>query len=151
MSEGIKITDEQKNKANTIFSTYDKRDQDRIKTREVPQAFKDLGYKIEGEWLDKFSDDIDVNASGYIDFEEFLFLLKKKLQDLEDERELKECFRVLDKHKKGEIDVADLRWILRNLSDDLTEEEIDDMIADTDTDGSGFVDYDEFKHLMMGE
>ena len=28
------------------------------------------------------------------------------------------------------------------MGDDLTEEEIDDMIADVDTDGSGWVDYD---------
>lgn len=34
------------------------------------------------------------------------------------------------------------RWILKELGDDLTEEEIDDMIRDTDTDGSGFVDFD---------
>ena len=36
----------------------------------------------------------------------------------------------------------ELRWILKSLGDDLTEEEIDDMIADVDTDGSGWVDYD---------
>ena len=33
------------------------------------------------------------------------------------------------------------RWILKNLGDDLTEGDIDDMIADVDTDGSGWVDY----------
>jgi len=37
-------------------------------------------------------------------------------------------------------DVA-VRWILKNLGDDLTEADIDDMIADVDTDGSGWVDY----------
>ena len=36
----------------------------------------------------------------------------------------------------------ELRWILKNLGEDLTEEDIDDMIADVDTDGSGWVDYD---------
>lgn len=35
-----------------------------------------------------------------------------------------------------------IRWILKSLGDDLTEEDIDDMIADVDTDGSGWVDYD---------
>ena len=31
---------------------------------------------------------------------------------------------------------------MKNLGDDFTEEDIDDMIADVDTDGSGWVDYD---------
>ena len=34
------------------------------------------------------------------------------------------------------------RWILKSVGDDLTEEDIDAMICDVDTDGSGFVDYD---------
>ena len=34
------------------------------------------------------------------------------------------------------------RWILKKLGDDLTEADIDDMIADVDTDGSGWVDFE---------
>ena len=41
-----------------------------------------------------------------------------------------------------QVNVNDLRWILKELGDDLTEEDIDDMIADVDTDGSGWVDYE---------
>nr|3TZ1_A Chain A, Troponin C [Chlamys nipponensis akazara] len=70
------------------------------------------------------------------------------MEDL-DERELKEAFRVLDKEKKGVIKVDVLRWILKSLGDELTEDEIENMIAETDTDGSGTVDYEEFKCLMM--
>lgn len=38
-------------------------------------------------------------------------LVKKKLQADEDERELKEIFRVLDKEKKGEVNVNELRCV----------------------------------------
>ena len=85
---------------------------------------------------------ISLVGTGYIDFEEFRTILERKMQDDEDEKELKEMFRVLDKEKKGEVDVKELRWIMKNLGDDLSEEDIDDMIADVDTDGSGWVDYD---------
>jgi len=33
------------------------------------------------------------------------------------------------------------RWILEKLGDDMTEQEIDDIITEIDTDGSGTVDY----------
>ena len=81
-------------------------------------------------------------GTGFVEMEEFTTILKKKMQDDEDERELKEIFRVLDKEKKGEVNVNELRWILKSLGDDLTEEDIDDMIADVDTDGSGWIDFD---------
>jgi len=38
------------------------------------------------------------------------------------------------------------RWILKQLGDDLTEADIDDMIADVDTDGSGWVDFEGNHH-----
>ena len=49
-------------------------------------------------------------GTGYIDFEEFRTLVVKKMQEDEDERELKEIFRVLDKEKKGEVNVNELRY-----------------------------------------
>ena len=42
------------------------------------------------------------------------------------------------------------RWILKNLGDDLTEGDIDDMIADVDTDGSGWVDYNGRSFVSTG-
>ncbi|CAG5128777.1 unnamed protein product, partial [Candidula unifasciata] len=87
-------------------------------------------------------------AAGFIRWEQFKPIFEQKLKEDEDERELKEAFRVLDKHNKGVIAVEDLRWILRSLGDDLTDDEIEDMINETDTDGSGTVDYEEFRNLM---
>lgn len=37
---------------------------------------------------------------------------------------------------------ADLREIMRALDDKLTEDELDEMITEIDTDGSGTVDFD---------
>lgn len=81
-------------------------------------------------------------ALGYVEWDGFKVLFERKLKEDEDERELREAFRVLDKQNKGTIPVDDLRWILKSLGDDLTEEELDDMINETDTDGSGTVDYE---------
>ncbi|CAD5117661.1 DgyrCDS6413 [Dimorphilus gyrociliatus] len=124
------------------FNAYDKRDQGKIKTGDISGAMKDIGHTIKPDWLEKFEDEIDTEGTGFIEFEEFCDIVKRKMQEDEDERELKEIFRVLDKEKKGEVDVNELRWILKSLGDDLTEEDIDDMIADVDTDGSGWVDYE---------
>lgn len=145
----MKMTDAQKKAAEEAFKYFDKREQDKIKTGDISAAMKKIGHNVKGDWMEKMQDHIDEEGTGYIDLEEFFMLVTMKMSADEDERELKECFRVLDKERKGEIDVKELRWILKNLGDDLTEEDIDDMIADTDTDGSGFVDYDEFAKLML--
>ena len=85
------------------------------------------------------------SATGVIRWEKFKILFERKIQEDEDERELRSAFRVLDKNNQGVIDVEDLRWILKSLGDDLNDEEIQDMINETDTDGSGTVDYEGMK------
>lgn len=52
---------------------------------------------------------------GTIPWEKFKILFERKLKEDEEEKELKEAFRVLDNQKKGVIPVEDLRWILKSL------------------------------------
>ena len=58
------------------------------------------------------------------------------------QEELREAFRMYDKEGNGYIPTSALREILRALDDKLTEDELDEMIAEIDTDGSGTVDFD---------
>ncbi|KAH7696825.1 calmodulin [Aphelenchoides avenae] len=51
----------------------------------------------------------------------------------------------------GYINVSDLRSTLHALDDNITEDELDEMNAEIDTDGSGTVDFDDFMEMMSGE
>ncbi len=46
-----------------------------------------------------------ISGTGFIQADEFLELIRVKMQEDEDERELKEIFRVLDKDKRGEVGI----------------------------------------------
>ncbi|GBM41888.1 Troponin C, partial [Araneus ventricosus] len=90
--------------------------------------------------------------SGELEFDEFLALTSRFLVEEDAEamqEELREAFRMYDKEGNGYINVADLREILRALDDKLTEDELDEMIAEIDTDGSGTVDFDGVYFLLM--
>jgi len=147
----VKLSDAQVAASKNAFKSFDKKGEDKIKVGDIEPAMKKLGHNIKPDWLEKIEHTIDAEGTGYIQFDEFANIVRKKVQDDEDERELKEMFRILDKEKRGEVNTNELRWILKNLGDDLTEADIDDMIADVDTDGSGWVDYNEFSKLMMSD
>nr|CAD7449549.1 unnamed protein product [Timema bartmani] len=51
----------------------------------------------------------------------------------------------------GYIPTSSLREILMALDDQLTPDQLDEMIAEIDTDGSGTVDFDEFMEMMTGD
>lgn len=89
--------------------------------------------------------------SGRLEFGEFVQLAAKFIveEDAESmQKELREAFRLYDKQGNGYIPTTSLREILRELDDQLTNEELDFMIEEIDTDGSGTVDFDgEFYRL----
>lgn len=51
-------------------------------------------------------------------------------------------FRVFDKNNDGLISSTELRHVMTNLGERLSEEEVDDMIKEADMDGDGMVNYD---------
>lgn len=64
-------------------------------------------------------------------------MMARKLSDIDSEEEIREAFRVFDKDGNGHITAPELRHIMNNLGEKLTDEEIDEMIQQADVDGDG--------------
>ena len=57
-------------------------------------------------------------------------------------------FQVFDKDGKGFISPAQLRYVMTNIGNQLTSEEVDELIREVDCDGDGQVNYEEFILMM---
>ena len=113
------------------------------------------------------SDCIDRSAlldsgNGTIDFPEFLTMMARKMKEQDSEDEIREAFRgdymttclrlkcsctlrlcsVFDKDGNGFISAAELRHVMTNLGEKLTDEEVDEMIREADIDGDGQINYE---------
>lgn len=51
----------------------------------------------------------------------------------------------------GYISAAELRHVMTNLGEKLTDEEVDEMIREADIDGDGQVNYEEFVQMMTAK
>lgn len=76
--------------------------------------------------------------------------MARKMKDTDSEEEIREAFRVFDKDGNGFISAAELRHVMTNLGEKLTDEEVDEMIREADIDGDGQVNY-EGKWLTMNK
>ena len=70
------------------------------------------------------------------------------MKDTDSEEELREAFRVFDKDGNGFISAAELRHVMTNLGEKLTDEEVDEMIREADIDGDGQVNYEGMKYTF---
>ena len=69
-------------------------------------------------------------------------MMARKMKDSDTEEEIREAFRVFDKDGNGFISAAELRHVMTNLGEKLTDEEVDEMIREADIDGDGQVNYE---------
>ena len=95
--------------------------------------------------------EVDADGNGTIDFPEFLSLMARKMKDTDTEEELIEAFKVFDRDGNGLISAAELRHVMTNLGEKLTDEEVDEMIREADVDIDGLINFEEFVSMMYGK
>ncbi|EFJ32870.1 hypothetical protein SELMODRAFT_83841 [Selaginella moellendorffii] len=147
--EVISSEKEERNKEfKEAFSLFDKDGDGCITTSELAVVMRSLGQNPSEQELREMIEEVDVDGNGTIDFQEFLNLMARKMKDTDTEEELKEAFKVFDKDRNGLISCAELRDVMINLGEKLTDEEVEEMIREADMDGDGHVNYDEFVKMM---
>ena len=67
---------------------------------------------------------------------------RKSTGGIDDEDELRQAFKAFDRDGNGLITSAELRHVMTNLGEKLTDEECDEMIKEADLDGDGMVNYE---------
>jgi calmodulin len=145
------LTEEQIAEFKEAFSLFDKDGDGSITTKELGTVMRSLGQTPTEAGLQEMIKEVDANGDGTIDFPEFLNLMAKKMQDTDTEDDLKEAFKVFDKDNDGYISAAELRHVLTNIGEKLSDEEVDEMIREADIDGDGQINYEEFVKMMINK
>ncbi|WAR18959.1 CALM-like protein [Mya arenaria] len=132
---------------------------------ELRHVMTNLGEKLTDEEVDEMIREADIDGDGQVNYDVrnqtprthegisipkmFLTMMAQKMKDTDSEEEIKEAFKVFDKDGNGFISAAELRHVMTNLGEKLTDEEVDEMIREADIDGDGQVNYEEFVKMMM--
>lgn len=144
----VDVTEEQMNHFKEAFGLFDKSGTGVISARELGNLMKSLGQTPTEAELRDLVNEIDINGDGEIDFEEFVTLMARQVTEHDAEDELREAFKIFDSNEDGFISALELKTVMTNLGEKLTDEEIDDMIREADFDKDGVINYDEFVYMI---
>jgi calmodulin len=145
------LTDEKIMEFKAAFELFDKDRNGKITSKELGTVMRGLGQNPTEEELKQIIREVDLDGNGTIDFKEFLCLMVKKMKDTDTDEELLEAFKVFDRDGNGFITSHELRNVMNSLGENLTPEEIEEMIKEADLDNDGQIDYEEFVKMMMSK
>lgn len=146
-----KLTQDQLDELNASFAIYDLDGDGKITMRELGSVMRALGHNPTEAEILTFIDSVDTDQNGSIDFQEFCKLMSTKMKEMDSEADLIDAFRVFDVEDKGFITVHELRHVMTNLGDKLTDEEVNEMISEADSDGDGVINYTDFVKIMSSK
>lgn len=120
-----------------------------ISQDELKGVMKKLGSNPTDEDIQQMIKSVDDNGDGEIDFEEFLILMSTKKKNEDPDKELMDAFKVFDADSSGTISRKELKKLMKQLGQKLSDQELDAMMEEIDTDKSGEIDFEEFKAMMQ--
>jgi len=83
-----------------------------------------------------------------IDFNEFLEMMTAKMSERDPMEEIIKAFRLFDDDETGKISFKNLKRVAKELGENMTDEELQEMIDEADRDGDGEVSEEEFIRIM---
>lgn len=92
--------------------------------------------------------EVDKDGSGKVTYDDFLSLMSVKMAEKDSKEEIMKAFRLFDDDETGKISFKNLKRVAKELGENLTDEELQEMIDEADRDGDGEINQEEFLRIM---
>lgn len=142
------LTEEQKQEIREAFDLFDTDGTGNIDVKELKVAMRALGFEPKKEEIKKMISDIDKEGTGKISFNDFLVVMTQKMAEKDSKEEILKAFKLFDDDETGKISFKNLKRVAKELGENLTDEELQEMIDEADRDGDGEVNEQEFLRIM---
>ena len=142
------ITEEQKQEIKEAFELFDTEGTGAIDAKELKVAMRALGFEPKKEEVRRIIQDLDKNGEGVIKYEDFLEIMTQKVQERDPIEEIKKAFNLIIEEGHDKITLNSLQKVARELGENMTKEELQEMIDEADRDGDGEIGEDDFVRIM---
>ncbi|KAK9289737.1 hypothetical protein L1049_007896 [Liquidambar formosana] len=129
------------------FQLMDTGNKGKINIDELRVGLHKLGHQIPDADLQILMEAGDVDGDGSLDYGEFV-AISVHLRKMGNDEHLRKAFQFFDKDQSGYIEIEELRDALADEVDTQSEEVINAIMQDVDTDKDGRISYEEFTVMM---
>ncbi|KAI7870171.1 hypothetical protein BDF14DRAFT_1721466 [Spinellus fusiger] len=136
----------------SAFSLYDNHGNGSLPLDQFARVLEGLAITKDPQHTKALIRAADCNGDNRIDFDEFVHAMVQYIPptppDLYEQEELTLCFQAFDKNKDGFISEDELAQMMLDLGENMTLQQIREMMMEADTNKDGYIDMDEFRLLL---
>merc|ERR1711998_300222 len=143
-----KMSDKEIAECKEAFDLFDADNGGTIDIAEMGTAMTALGFTPKKAEVKKMVDDLDKDSDGTIDFQEFLTLIAGKMSTKDLKDDMIKAFKLFDADGVGKISFKNLKAVAKELGESMSDEDLQGMMDEADTDGDGAINEEEFLKVM---
>lgn len=147
-SKKMGLSDEEMEEVREAFQLFDTEQKGSIDIKELKAGFRALGFQVKKAEIRQMMIDIDKETSSTILFDEFVEMATPKMQSRDTRDEIMKVFKLFDDDNTGTISFKNLQRVARELGENLTDDELHEMIDEADRDGDAMINEEEFYRVM---
>ncbi|KAI8393446.1 uncharacterized protein BYT42DRAFT_6636 [Radiomyces spectabilis] len=144
------LSSQKRQELKEMFTSFDKNGDGKLSPSELEKMLQFTG--IQTNDVPSMLKNVHTDSEGNLSFEEFAKLMRPTLSDpirlSAKQLELKEAFDAFDRDGDGVINAAELKLMMQELGDRITQEEAEQLIHDADKNHDGVVNFEEFSQMM---
>ena len=146
------LSDQQLQEFKEAFSILDKNGKGKITIAELGDFLRSLGQiDPSDDEIKQLIKDVDIEKKGAIDFPQFLKLME--LNSIDSDKETNYAFKLFNNSSSssnGTISANEMQAVLQKLGENLTIDEIKDMMNEIEQNNHGVLTFDGFRKMMKG-
>merc|ERR1712025_1403791 len=130
------------------FDLFDTDSSGAVSVQELVEAMQSLGLEQKNEAVFNMIKEIDTDGSGELEFAEFLEMMTARLTSKTPKSEIEKLFKLFDNDRTGEISLDNLKRVASELGEDVSNDELLEMVQRNDVDKDGAWTMDDFYAVM---
>uniref|UniRef100_A0A8C0B0S9 EF-hand domain-containing protein n=1 Tax=Buteo japonicus TaxID=224669 RepID=A0A8C0B0S9_9AVES len=142
------VSQEERGELREVFEWFDPDGSGLIDVSDLKITVRALGYELREEEVERIISECSEEGSGKLTFKLFLQVMTQKMAEPCLEEVIPEAFKVFDCDGTGKISFENLRAMASEVGEDITDEELQEMIDEADVDGDGDMDEQEFLRIL---
>lgn len=142
------LTEEQTLEVKEAFNVFDSEQTGGLDARELKAALSALNVKISKDEIRQIYSEFGKDIREKINQEEFFEIITPRLPDRHTKDYIKMIFKYFDLDNNEKISIRNLKKIAQEIGENLSDEELKEILEEADKDNDGFIGFEDFYRIM---